>query len=166
MSIYPCDFDEAWAPLIPPTKPNNYNSQNEQMKKIISDTNINNPHDSNNTISGGGLNGYYGKEQYHQSNQIEHLEQMEQLRRNNQIEKNLYQQSHFTSDNSKNMSNKQLLQHLRNCEKTMYKIMKMIELNNIENDYKRTNKVNDILFYVLMGVIVSYIVFSLVNRQK
>jgi len=160
MSIYPCDFEEAWAPLIPPNRPDNYNKQNMEMKKIIQDVSSSNNNYYNNTqdIKSGGGNNYYQNEQFEQYvPDIDYKQENIKLQRMNKYnqEKSIHE-----------MNQKELLQHIKNCETTMFKILKMIELNNIDNDFKKSNKINEILFYILIGVIVSYIVFTLVNRQK
>ena len=148
MSIYPCNFNEAWEPLIAPTKPSNYNKQSNEIKKIMQDTT------NYSTLTNQVLkpdietNEKYIKGGNYMNNNYNKIESMN----NHQLN---------------NMSNVELMNHITNLEKYMKDILYTLKMNKIEqldNEYYNKNKFNEMAIYILITIIVSYIVFKFINK--
>jgi hypothetical protein len=149
MSIYPCNFNEAWSPLIAPSKPNIYNKQTNEVKKVMSQSNhysqlsneIPKPNNPN----------------LYNNNDINIEDTGKYIRGGNYINKNI----NITNNN-------EILERIENCEKYMKQIIHMLNTNKIEQldtDYINKNKMNEILIYVSIAIIVSYIVFKITNKN-
>ena len=199
MSIYPCDFNEAWEPLIPPSRPDYFNNQNNEIKKIMKETTYNEIYDtsmnnkSENYINTNDEklekinenynykynynNNYEYKNQNQNKNQIEggnvysnHNtntgDSIHPKYINKQLNKILNNQPYINNNiQNENSMNNVLLNHIKNLEKNMKDLINIVNLHKIENEYKNNTQINDILLYILIGIIIAYIIFTISNRK-
>lgn len=156
MSIYPCNFNDAWGPLIPPSKPSNYNKQTNELKKVMQDTTTYSP-----------LSNQVPKP----NNNINYLNNM-----NNTNDLNIQNDEKYVKGGNymnknyntiESMNNAELMAHIQNVEKYMKEILYTLKMNKMEqldNEYINKNKMNEMGIYIVIAIIVSYIVFKIANK--
>lgn len=183
MSIYPCDFNEAWEPLIPPNRPDYYNNQNNEIKKIMKETTYNEIYDSN--INNKDINNNNNKVNI-DNNQNQKKENPYIINGGNRFYNNITNESSIgdsihpkyvnkqlnkiLDNNNNQLTNEQsinniLLKHIENLEKNMKDLINIVNLHKLENEYKNNTQINDILLYILIGIIIAYIIFNISNRK-
>lgn len=150
MSIYPCNFNDAWGPLIPPSKPSNYNKQTNEIKKIMQDTTTYSP-----------LSNQVPKpnNEYNKDNNLDVQNDEKYIKGGNYINKNY--------NRLETMNNAELMEHIQNVEKYMKEILYTLKMNKMEqldSEYINKNKMNEMAIYIVIVIIVSYIVFKIANK--
>jgi len=150
MSIYPCNFNDAWGPLIPPSKPSNYNKQTNETKKIMQDTTTYSP-----------LSNQVPKpnNEYNKDNNLDVQNDEKYIKGGNYINKNY--------NRLETMNNAELMEHIQNVEKYMKEILYTLKMNKMEqldSEYINKNKMNEMAIYIVIAIIVSYIVFKIANK--